>query len=103
MIGQDTWHMGENGRLKKDEIAALRLGIELGPIHIDTAKMYADGQVEGIVAEAVGGQRDRDIERDVVPHCERERIAVVGYTPLARGSFTLTPEDLSATDAEHRR
>jgi len=31
--------------------------------------------------------RGRDIEKDVVPHCERERIAVVGYTPLARGGF----------------
>jgi diketogulonate reductase-like aldo/keto reductase len=254
VIGQGTWHMGEDRRLKKDEIAALRLGIELGLTHLDTAEMYADGQAEEIVAEAVAGQRDRvfiatkvlpsnasytgtlaacerslkrlrtdhvdlyllhwwsgqhpiedtmramvelcasgktrfagvsnfdveqmraaqaalgkvplacnqvlyhlrdrDIEKDVVPHCERERIAVVGYTPLARGGFmrgavadvakrlgktprqvtlnfltrrpslfaipkatrpghvrenagaldfTLTPEDLSAIDAEHRR
>jgi diketogulonate reductase-like aldo/keto reductase len=247
VIGQGTWHMGEDRRLKKDEIAALRLGIELGLTHIDTAEMYADGQAEEIVAEAVAGQRDRvfiatkvlpsnasykgtlerlrtdhvdlyllhwgsgqhpiedtmramvalcasgktrfagvsnfdveqmraaqaalgkvplacnqvlyhlrdrDIEKDVVPHCERERIAVVGYTPLARGGFmrgavadvakrlgktprqvalsfltrrpslfaipkatrpehvrenagaldfTLTAQDLSAIDAEHRR
>ena len=179
--------MGEDRRLKKDEIAALRLGIELGMTHIDTAEMYADGQSEEIVAEAVAGQRDRvfiatkvlpsnasykgtlaacerslkrlrtdhvdlyllhwwsgqhpiedtmramvelcasgktrfagvsnfdveqmraaqkalgkiplacnqvlyhlrdrDIEKDVVPHCEKTRIAVVGYTPLARGGF----------------
>jgi diketogulonate reductase-like aldo/keto reductase len=254
IIGQGTWHMGEDRRLKKDEIAALRLGIELGLTHIDTAEMYADGQAEEIVAEAVAGQRDRvfiatkvlpsnasykgtleacerslkrlrtdhvdvyllhwwsgqhpiedtmramadlcasgktrfagvsnfdvkqmraakaalgkvplacnqvlyhlrdrDIEKEVVPHCEREQIAVVGYTPLARGGFmrgavadvakrlgktprqvalnflthrpslfaipkatrpehvrenagaldfTLTAEDLSAIDAEHRR
>ena len=31
--------------------------------------------------------RDRAIERDVLPHCERWNIAVVGYTPLARGGF----------------
>lgn len=31
--------------------------------------------------------RDRAIERDVLPYCERRRIAVVGYTPLARGGF----------------
>jgi diketogulonate reductase-like aldo/keto reductase len=223
VIGQGTWHMGEDRRLKKDEIAALRLGIELGLTHIDTAEMHADGQAEEIVAEAVAGQRDRvfiatkvlssnasytgtldacerslkrlrtdhvdlyllhwwveqmraaqaalgtirlacnqmlyhlrdrDSEKDVVPHCERERIAAVGYTPLARGGFmrgavadvakrldktprqvalnfltrrpslfaipkatrpehvrenagapdfTLTPEDLSTIDAEHRR
>jgi diketogulonate reductase-like aldo/keto reductase len=31
--------------------------------------------------------RDREIERDLLPHCERTRVAVVGYTPLARGGF----------------
>jgi diketogulonate reductase-like aldo/keto reductase len=31
--------------------------------------------------------RDRSIERDVLPHCERARVAVVGYTPLARGGY----------------
>src|ERR1700687_4417650 len=246
--------MGEDRRFKKDEIAALRLGIELGLTHIDTAEMYADGQSEEIVAEAVAGQRDRvfiatkvlpsnasykgtlaacerslkrlrtdhvdlyllhwwsgqhpiedtmramvelcasgktrfagvsnfdveqmraaqaalgkiplacnqvlyhlrdrDIEKAVVPYCEKARIAVVGYTPLARGGFmrgagadiakrlgktprqgaldlltrrpprftipkatraehvrenagaldfTLTPADISAIDAEHRK
>jgi diketogulonate reductase-like aldo/keto reductase len=179
--------MGEDKRIRKDEVAALKLGIELGMTHIDTAEMYADGASEEIVAEAIEGQRDRifiatkvlpsnasrkgtlaacerslkrlrtdhvdlyllhwwsdqhpiedtmramadlvaagktrfvgvsnfdveqmraaqaalgtmrlacnqvlyhlrdrDIEKDVLPHCERERIAVVGYTPLARGGF----------------
>src|SRR3990170_7399519 len=164
VIGQGTWHMGEDKRSRKDEVVALRLGIELGVTHIDTAEMYADGRAEEIVAEAVRGQRDRvfiatkvlpsnasykgtldacerslkrlrtdhvdlyllhwwsgrhpiedtmramvelvaagktrlacnqvlyhlrdrDIEKDVLPHCERGRIAVVGYTPLARGGF----------------
>jgi diketogulonate reductase-like aldo/keto reductase len=31
--------------------------------------------------------RDRAIERDLLPYCEREQVAVVGYTPLARGGF----------------
>jgi diketogulonate reductase-like aldo/keto reductase len=187
VIGQGTWHMGEDKRIRKDEVAALKLGIELGMTHLDTAEMYADGASEEIVADAVAGQRDRvfiatkvlpsnasrkgtlkacerslkrlrtdhvdlyllhwwsdrhpiedtmrsmaelvasgktrfvgvsnldveqmraaqaalgairiacnqvpynlrdrDIEKDVLPHCERERIAVVGYTPLARGGF----------------
>jgi diketogulonate reductase-like aldo/keto reductase len=187
VIGQGTWHMGEDKRIRKDEVVALKLGIELGLTHIDTAEMYADGASEEIVAEAIAGQRDqifiatkvlpsnasrkgtlaacerslkrlrtdhvdlyllhwwsdqhpigdtmramadlvaagktrfvgvsnfdveqmrtaqaalgtillacnqvlyhlrdRDIEKDIVPHCERERIAVVGYTPLARGGF----------------
>jgi diketogulonate reductase-like aldo/keto reductase len=31
--------------------------------------------------------RDRRIERDLLPDCEERNIAVVGYTPLARGGF----------------
>jgi len=191
VIGLGTWHMGEDKRIRKDEVAALKLGIDLGMIHIDTAEMYTDGASEEIVADAVAGQRDRvflvtkvlpsnasrkgtlaacerslkrlrtdhvdvyllhwwsdrhpiadtmrsmaelvaagktrfvgvsnldveqmraaqaalggvrlacnqvlyhlrdrDIEKDVLPHCERERIAVVGYTPLARGGFMRGP------------
>jgi len=59
VIGQGTWHMGEDKRIRKDEVAALKLGIELGMTHIDTAEMYADGASEEIVADAVAGQRDR--------------------------------------------
>jgi aryl-alcohol dehydrogenase-like predicted oxidoreductase len=95
VIGQGTWHMGEDRRLKKDEIAALRLGIELGLTHIDTAEMYADGQAEGIVADAVAGQRDRVfIATKVLPSNASYKGAL---------DFTLTAQDLSAIDAEHRR
>ena len=187
VIGQGTWGMGEKRARRRDEVAALRLGIELGMTHIDTAEMYADGGAERIVAEAIASQRervfvvskvlpsnasyagtiraceaslrrlgtdyldlyllhwwsdrhpvqetmramaelskrglirlvgvsnldvdqmrqaqaalgelplasnqvlyhlrDRSIEKDVLPHCERRRVAVVGYTPLARGGF----------------
>ncbi len=188
VIGQGTWRMGESRREEKTEIAALRLGLELGMTHIDTAEMYGGGGAERVVAQAIRGYprarlflvtkvlpsnasyagtlkaceqsvkrlgvdfvdvyllhwwserqpvaetmrameelvrrgltrfigvsnfdagqmreaqaalranrlacnqvlyhlRDRAIERDVLPHCERERIAVVGYTPLARGGF----------------
>jgi diketogulonate reductase-like aldo/keto reductase len=179
--------MGESAAARKDEVAALRLGVELGMTHIDTAEMYGDGGAERVVAEATRGQRDRvfiatkvlpsnasyrgtvaacerslrrlrtdhvdlyllhwwsgqhpirdtmrameelvarglvrligvsnfdvgelraaraalarerlacnqvlyhlrdrRIERDLLPDCETERIAVVGYTPLARGGF----------------
>ncbi len=186
VIGQGTWGMGESRRDEKDEIAALRLGIELGMTHIDTAEMYGDGGAERIVGRAVEGRRtevflatkvwpdnasyagtlracerslrrlrmdyidlyllhwpghhpigetmrameelvrrglirfigvsnfdvaqlkaaqaaltrerlacnqvlyhlrDRKIERDILTYCEQHRIAVVGYTPLARGGF----------------
>jgi diketogulonate reductase-like aldo/keto reductase len=187
VIGQGTWKMGERRADARDEIAALRAGIELGMTHIDTAEMYADGGAERVVGEAIRGRRDRvfvatkvlpqnasyagtitaceqslkalgtdhvdlyllhwwsdshpiaetmrametlvrrgltrfigvsnfdrrqmaqaqaaltterlvcnqveyhlrerDIEADLLPWCARRRIAVVGYTPLARGGF----------------
>jgi len=187
VIGQGTWRMGERPDAEKDEVRALRLGIDLGLTHIDTAEMYGDGGAERVVGRAGAGQRsevfmatkvhprnasyrgtleacerslrnlqtdyvdlyllhwwsgrhpigdtmrameelvrrgltrfigvsnlevrqlkaaqaalarerlacnqvlyhlrDRAIERDVLPYCERRRIAVVGYTPLARGGF----------------
>jgi diketogulonate reductase-like aldo/keto reductase len=57
-LGQGTWHMGENSRLRKDEVAALKLGIDLGMTLIDTAEMYGTGGAEEVVAEAVAGRRD---------------------------------------------
>jgi diketogulonate reductase-like aldo/keto reductase len=58
-FGQGTWHMGEAPRGAADETAALRLGIELGLTLIDTAEMYGNGRAEEIVAEVMGGERDR--------------------------------------------
>ena len=58
VFGLGTWRMGEDARRRKDEVAALKLGIELGVTLIDTAEMYGDGGAEEIVAEAVGPRRD---------------------------------------------
>ena len=57
-FGVGTWRMGESGRLRADEVAALRYGIERGVTLIDTAEMYGDGEAERIVADAVGRRRD---------------------------------------------
>jgi Aldo/keto reductases, related to diketogulonate reductase len=56
VLGQGTWRMGESKSARTREVAALRLGIELGMSLIDTAEMYGDGGAEGIVAEAIHGQ-----------------------------------------------
>ena len=56
MLGQGTWRMGESKRERATEIAALRLGIELGMSLIDTAEMYGDGGAEEVVREAIRGQ-----------------------------------------------
>ena len=68
-LGQGTWRMGENTRAPKDEIAALRLGIELGMTLIDTAEMYGEGGAEKVVADAIEDQRDRVfVVTKVYPH-----------------------------------
>jgi diketogulonate reductase-like aldo/keto reductase len=68
-LGQGTWHMGERGNAAKAEVAALKLGIELGMTLIDTAEMYGNGGAEEVVADAVQGQRDKlFIVSKVYPH-----------------------------------
>jgi diketogulonate reductase-like aldo/keto reductase len=56
-LGQGTWMMGEDSRLRAEEIAALRTGIDLGMTLIDTAEMYGDGEAERLVSEAIDGRR----------------------------------------------
>ena len=69
VLGQGTWRMGENTRARKDEVAALRLGIELGMTLIDTAEMYGEGGAEKVVADAIEDQRDRVfVVTKVYPH-----------------------------------
>jgi diketogulonate reductase-like aldo/keto reductase len=58
VLGQGTWNMGEDPGARRDEVAALRLGLELGMTLIDTAEMYGDGGAEEMVGEAIAGRRD---------------------------------------------
>src|SRR6267378_1972023 len=68
-LGQGTWRMGENKRKHAEEVAALRLGIDLGMTLIDTAEMYGEGGAEEVVADAIDGQRERVfIVTKVYPH-----------------------------------
>ncbi|BCX69483.1 MULTISPECIES: aldo/keto reductase [Pseudomonas] len=69
VIGQGTWQMGEDRSRQADEVAALRLGIELGMTLIDTAEMYAEGGAEEVVGEAIAGQREKIfLVSKVYPH-----------------------------------
>jgi diketogulonate reductase-like aldo/keto reductase len=58
ILGQGTWFMGEDPRRRQEEVAALRLGLDLGLTLIDTAEMYASGGAEEVVGEAMAGRRD---------------------------------------------
>jgi diketogulonate reductase-like aldo/keto reductase len=57
-LGQGTWQFAEDPRRWQDEIAALRLGLDLGMTLIDTAEMYGGGSAEILVGEAISGRRD---------------------------------------------
>jgi diketogulonate reductase-like aldo/keto reductase len=68
-LGQGTWQMAERRERRAQEIAALRLGIELGLTLIDTAEMYGDGKTEELVGEAIAGLRDQAfLVSKVYPH-----------------------------------
>lgn len=69
VVGQGTWRMGENPAARDDEVAALRLGIELGMTLIDTAEMYGEGGAEEVVGEAIRGRREQVfLVSKVYPH-----------------------------------
>jgi diketogulonate reductase-like aldo/keto reductase len=57
-LGQGTWGMGEDPRKRRQEVAAIELGLEIGMTLIDTAEMYGNGGAEEIVGEAIEGRRD---------------------------------------------
>jgi aryl-alcohol dehydrogenase-like predicted oxidoreductase len=58
VLGQGTWGLAERPTQRHEEIAALRVGLDLGMTLIDTAEMYAEGGAERLVGEALAGRRD---------------------------------------------
>jgi aldehyde reductase len=81
-LGQGTWQMGDNRATRAEELAALRVGLDLGLTLIDTAEMYGSGRSEALVGEAIAGRRDEVFlvskvlpsnasQQGVVAACER--------------------------------
>ena len=68
-LGMGTWKMGEKRAQRGEEIAALRLGMDLGLTLVDTAEMYGEGLAEELIGEALAGRRDAAfIVSKVYPH-----------------------------------
>jgi diketogulonate reductase-like aldo/keto reductase len=66
-IGQGTWNIELSDR--REAVAALRRGLDLGLAHIDTAEMYGSGRSEEIVGEAIEERRDAVfLVSKVLPH-----------------------------------
>ena len=58
VLGQGTWGLAESRARRSSEIAALRRGLDIGMNLIDTAEMYANGDAEILVGEAIAGRRE---------------------------------------------
>lgn len=57
-LGIGTWNMGESKANEAQEVASIRMAVELGMTVVDTAEMYADGRSEEVVGKAVADRRD---------------------------------------------
>lgn len=58
VLGQGTARLGQERALRRNEIAALQLGLDLGLRLIDTAEAHGDGSAEELVGEAIESRRD---------------------------------------------
>jgi diketogulonate reductase-like aldo/keto reductase len=76
-FGLGTWRMGEDARLRADEVQALRAGLDLGVTLIDTAEMYGEGGAEQVVGDAIAGRRDAvTLVSKIYPHNAGARSAI---------------------------
>lgn len=55
VIGQGTWQLERAPR--REAVATLRRGLDLGLNHLDTAEMYGSGEAEQLLGEAIAGRR----------------------------------------------
>ena len=55
IIGQGTWNVPLRGAAADEAKRALRRGIELDMVQLDTAEMYGDGAAERLLGEAIRG------------------------------------------------
>jgi diketogulonate reductase-like aldo/keto reductase len=84
VIGQGTWYIETADR--RSAIAALRRGLDLGTIHIDTAEMYGSGVAEEVVAQAIIDRRDQVflVSKVLPQHASRNGTVVACENSLAR-------------------
>jgi diketogulonate reductase-like aldo/keto reductase len=60
VIGQGTWMIEGSRDRERRSVESLRIGLDLGMTHIDTAEMYGNGRAEELVAAAIAARR-RDV------------------------------------------
>jgi diketogulonate reductase-like aldo/keto reductase len=57
VLGIGTWNVGDDRHKRADEIASLRMAVDLGMTVVDTAEMYGNGASEAVIAEALATRR----------------------------------------------
>lgn len=68
-LGLGTWKMPDGAATRAEEIATIRLALDLGVTLIDTAEMYGEGKAEELIGEAIAGRRgEAFIVSKVYPH-----------------------------------
>jgi diketogulonate reductase-like aldo/keto reductase len=79
-VGLGTWYLESSDR--DTAIAAVRLALDLGLTHVDTAELYGSGQAESLVGRAIEGRRDEVFlvskiipsnasRKGTIEHCEQ--------------------------------
>lgn len=69
-FGMGTWYLGEQKSKEKDEVEALRAGLDEGIQLIDTAEMYGHGLSEALIGKAIEGydRKSLFLVSKVYPH-----------------------------------
>jgi len=85
-LGMGTWNIGDHRNTRAEEIATLRLGLDLGLRLIDTAEMYGEGLSESLIGEAIAGRRvEVFLVSNVYPHhASREGVVAACERSLRR-------------------
>jgi diketogulonate reductase-like aldo/keto reductase len=85
-LGIGTLQLAERRAGRAEEIATLRLAIDLGATLIDTAELYGEGTTETLVGEALAGRREEVfLVSKVHPrNASRERVVAACERSLAR-------------------
>ena len=84
VIGQGTWYQEDDD--PATALAALRRGLSLGMVHIDTAEMYGSGAAEEIIGQAIAGRRDDVflVSKVLPQHASRASTVAACEASLAR-------------------
>lgn len=92
-LGLGTWRLGESGRRRSTEVAAVRRAFELGYRLVDTAEMYGEGGAEEVVGQALG-------EAIAAGDLRRENVCIVSKIYPQNASARGVPR---ACDASRKR